>query len=263
MYGQLVPCGGGQPIALSKTRLVLRPRSQSQPHPTAADGCAELSLKDGYWQIQTSASGPIVRINDVVRETGRLMPSDVLSIGHKRFRISYPLPQTAESPPPAPLPPRRVEPPRPPETALLGLLIPCGGGKSVALRKPRVLVGRTPPCDVVIAHRVVSSRHCELNLIQGHWQMVDLGSHNGTFVDGMRYQTKWVFPGNILGFAQYRYQLAYTAQGERPATRDDDVAVLPRRSLLASVGLNAERLQSLAVPKDQEEPERKRWRIDD
>lgn len=258
MYGHLIPCGGGQPIALSKTRLVLRTRSANPSTPVTAEGCAELSLREGYWQIQASASGPTVRINDTVREAGRLLPSDVVSIGPKRFRISYQVPQTEEAPPP-----RRVEAPRPLETALLGLLVPCGGGKSIPLRKAHIIVGRTPPCDVIIAHRVVSSRHCELKLMQGHWQMVDLGSHNGTFVDGMRYEIKWVFPGNVIGFAQYRYRLEYTAQGERPATRDDDVPALPRRSLLASVGLNEKRLQSLVIPKDQEEPERKRWRIDE
>ena len=265
MYGELVPCGGGPPIALFKTRLILRPRSRSQSDPEAAGGYAELSLRDGYWQIRGATSGLMIRINDIACDAGRLMPGDVLSVGNKRYRISYSLPDCADAPPPArsPQPPRRPDPPRPPEISLLGILIPCGGGKPVPLHKPHVTVGRSPACDVVIAQRVISSLHCELNLIQGHWQVVDLKSHNGTFVDGMRYQSKWVFPGSILGFGRYRYRLEYTAQGERPSSQDDDVAVLPQRSLLNSVGLNEERLESLAAPEEQDEPEQRRWRIDD
>lgn len=53
----------------------------------------------------------------------------------------------------------------------------------------RVRFGRHPDCEVSFdAHRDIdaSSRHAELRPGTGGWVLVDLGSSNGTFVDGHR-----------------------------------------------------------------------------
>jgi adenylate cyclase len=131
----------------------------------------------------------------------------------------------------------------------------------MVLRKQKVVVGRDPACDVVIPNRVVSGKHCELEFLQGHWQVTDLQSRNGTFVDGMGYLSKWVFPGHILGFSTLRYRMEYVGQGERPNAKDDDVPVMSKKSLMQRAGLTEDRLNNLAS--DQEEAVRPRWRIDD
>jgi ABC transport system ATP-binding/permease protein len=48
------------------------------------------------------------------------------------------------------------------------------------------VIGRDPGCDVVIAHPVVSKRHAEIVKQDGKMLLVDLGSVNGTFVNGIR-----------------------------------------------------------------------------
>jgi FHA domain len=53
----------------------------------------------------------------------------------------------------------------------------------------RVRFGRHPDCEVSFdAHRDIdaSSRHAELRSTERGWVLVDLGSSNGTFVDGPR-----------------------------------------------------------------------------
>ncbi|MCB1608157.1 MAG: FHA domain-containing protein [Xanthomonadales bacterium] len=48
-----------------------------------------------------------------------------------------------------------------------------------------LVLGREPRCDVVIAHHSVSRRHLRLSqLAERRWQIEDLGSKNGTRVDG-------------------------------------------------------------------------------
>lgn len=49
-----------------------------------------------------------------------------------------------------------------------------------------VTVGRMPGCDVVVAASSVSRRHAVIELTPGGWVLRDLGSQNGTHVDGRR-----------------------------------------------------------------------------
>ena len=50
----------------------------------------------------------------------------------------------------------------------------------------RMLVGRTPACSLLIDDRHVSGEHASLIWTGKHWEIRDLGSRNGTFVDGDR-----------------------------------------------------------------------------
>ncbi len=52
------------------------------------------------------------------------------------------------------------------------------------LAKPEVIVGRDPASDVVIDHGTVSKRHAEVRLLDGTFYVRDLGTVNGTFVEG-------------------------------------------------------------------------------
>lgn len=50
----------------------------------------------------------------------------------------------------------------------------------------RWIIGRVPGCDVVVTVPEVSSRHCELTQTSSGYTLADLGSSNGTFVNGAR-----------------------------------------------------------------------------
>ncbi len=58
--------------------------------------------------------------------------------------------------------------------------------ENIDLAKEHLIIGRDPSCDVVIAHPVVSKRHAEIVRQNGKSLIVDLGSVNGTFVNGIR-----------------------------------------------------------------------------
>jgi pSer/pThr/pTyr-binding forkhead associated (FHA) protein len=71
-----------------------------------------------------------------------------------------------------------------------------GAGKVFALEKMRILVGRTYPPAILVdvdlrecelgASPMISRRHAELQWVDGDLELVDLGSANGTYVDGSR-----------------------------------------------------------------------------
>jgi hypothetical protein len=62
----------------------------------------------------------------------------------------------------------------------------------------RLLLGRSSACQLVFADDTVSRRHAELHLVDGRWMLRDLGSANGTWVNGRRVMEAEVAPGDEL-----------------------------------------------------------------
>ena len=48
------------------------------------------------------------------------------------------------------------------------------------------IIGRSPECDIVINEQFVSQKHLIIWFEQGEWYLEDLGSRNGTTVNGKR-----------------------------------------------------------------------------
>ncbi|MGI6401356.1 MAG: FHA domain-containing protein [Thermoguttaceae bacterium] len=124
---------------------------------------------------------------------------------------------------------------------MLGVLEPYRGGDDIPLRKPEVVIGRSEKNDVVLRFSDVSGTHCRLVLSRGYWYAEDLGSTNGTRVNGLRTQDHRVDPGDRVSIAKHDFILRYDpvkngAEGETPPDfLDDDVF---NKSLLERAGIS-------------------------
>lgn len=60
--------------------------------------------------------------------------------------------------------------------------------KTLDLVTPKfnVIVGRSPKSDLVIPHDSISRSHCRIQLEKGIFYITDMGSSNGTFIDGQK-----------------------------------------------------------------------------
>ena len=69
-----------------------------------------------------------------------------------------------------------------------------------------VTLGRSSACELVFADDTVSRRHAELRVQDGRWMLRDLGSSNGTFVNGRRVMEAEVAAGDevVLGACRFR-----------------------------------------------------------
>ena len=62
-------------------------------------------------------------------------------------------------------------------------------------------IGAAPDCDIIVQGTVISGHHCRLSLYGAQYVIEDLGSRNGTFVNGYRLQPNspvYVNPGDVL-----------------------------------------------------------------
>src|SRR5271154_650554 len=61
------------------------------------------------------------------------------------------------------------------------------------------VIGNSADCDVVVDSPLASSRHCQLTQTADGYILDDLGSTNGTYVDGLRITSSIrVTPGNEI-----------------------------------------------------------------
>ena len=69
-------------------------------------------------------------------------------------------------------------------------------------------IGRSPDCDCLLTEPSVSRRHAELRRDGERWLLRDLGSRNGTRLNGMRVTEEVeVRPGDQLSLGGVRYRL--------------------------------------------------------
>jgi two-component system, NtrC family, response regulator GlrR len=93
---------------------------------------------------------------------------------------------------------------------------------ATALTRGPVVVGSGADVDVAIDDPHVSSRHCELRLAAGGVQLTDLGSLNGSKVQGVAVQAAMLEPGAVitLGTTHVLFERVQPTDGlpSRPAT---------------------------------------------
>ncbi len=100
---------------------------------------------------------------------------------------------------PDPEPAREPEPAKPAERAML-----LWDGRDLALDKSVTVIGRSSGCDVVVDDPNVSRRHAEIRRLGEGYSLVDLGSTNGTEVNGQRVGETSLMNGDVIGVGTTR-----------------------------------------------------------
>lgn len=115
----------------------------------------------------------------------------------------------------------------PPIPKVLGLMVPIGGGDPIPLIRPELTIGRRPGCDVRLEFDNVSGKHCVLRFINGIWNIRDLGSTNGTSINGARIASEHsVMPDDEFGISGRLYRIEYEPSG--PTSFSDTHDLLDR-----------------------------------
>ena len=213
---------------------------------------AELHARpDGFTLVDLSVNGTYVNGERVTGER-RLARGDVIRLGDEEFRFHAPAAARTEPAPalePLPPPPGAAErlndtffgvaaanaakdPPPPaaaPRLPLASILIRSGEakGERLHIRVPIANVGRGEYNDLVIADPSVSTMHAKLQARDGVWVIADLGSTNGTFVDGQLIDGEVPLgPGSTIRFGEIT--TLFEPLDDEEAEPAADTFVMPR-----------------------------------
>lgn len=113
-----------------------------------------------------------------------------------------------------------------------------------------IKVGRTPPADIVLLDSDVSRSHCFIAIRNGELVVSDLGSTNGTYVDGVRVDGTAALPiGSVLQVGKRSLQHEFRTSAEIVQSEELD-RELQRASAF---------IQALLPPPSREGPIRTDW----
>src|SRR5215211_6713779 len=95
-------------------------------------------------------------------------------------------------------------------------LVPLDGGTSIDVAKDVVLVGRKEDCDLRLEHKSISKLHCVIVKTDGLLLLRDLGSTNGTRVNGQRVRRAALLPNDQLQVASVRFSVQFAPDEPGP-----------------------------------------------
>lgn len=272
------PSAGGSPVgetARAGPELVVRTRrSDHRLHPGVSyrigrDPSSDIVLTDARvswrhavlrldgiaWVLEDAGSSNGTFVDS--RRTGRIEISAdcVVRLGNPEDGpLLRCMPQRAAPPPEPPIrtpvQPRVIVPPHAaPEDAADASLPSVDRRPTARLPLPSQImrIGRIPDNDVVLSNDLgVSRRHAELRKsASGRYEIIDLGSHNGTFVNGKRVHSTELSQSDIISIGHATFRLA---DGELRQFVDEGSISLAARELLVKVGHGKVLLDRVSFP---------------
>jgi pSer/pThr/pTyr-binding forkhead associated (FHA) protein len=215
------------------------------------------SESEGYLLLDLSVNGTYVN-GERMGKTHLLARADVIRIGNDEFRFygdasassapaaSSESAETEPAPPVAPpgaarrlsdtfhglpeLEPEHNTPPAPEPAPLASLLFRSGDqkGRRLPIKVPVVNIGRGDYNDIVIADASVSTMHAKLQRREAIWILTDLGSTNGTYVEGERLAGETALtPGTTLKFGDV-VAMFEPLDDQVPASRTNQTRMMGR-----------------------------------
>jgi pSer/pThr/pTyr-binding forkhead associated (FHA) protein len=136
-------------------------------------------------------------------------------------------------------------------------LIPLEGGTPIDVVKDVTLVGRKEDCDLRLDHKSVSKLHCVIVKTDGLLLLRDLGSTNGTRVNGTRIRRAALLPNDQLSIANYSFKIHLGGEEPPPSPEEHtqqlnakEMAKLLRPSAAAPAGVGPPPLvdSSMEIP---------------
>ena len=75
--------------------------------------------------------------------------------------------------------------------------------QEVLINKPKVSIGRRPNNDIVLNHLAISGSHAVIETQMNDYYLEDLGSTNGTQVNGQPVKRHFLQNGDVISMAKY------------------------------------------------------------
>src|SRR5438067_13878093 len=110
-------------------------------------------------------------------------------------------------------------------------LIPLDGGGPIEILKDLVVVGRKEECDLRLEHKSVSKMHCVIVKTDGLLLVRDLGSTNGTRVNGTRVRRAALLPSDQLAIANFKFKVDFGPDQPPPVSPSERTQQIDAKEL--------------------------------
>jgi ABC transport system ATP-binding/permease protein len=216
---QVAPSSHAAPPLLARTVRNTHRLDSGQEYRIGRDDRADIPLIDARvsWEHAViRAEGPVWVLEDRGSRNGTFLGSErimrleitspyVVHFGHPEDGPVLRFELTAPARPQAPAPDRGFEPHPMDTTFMPGVL----REPTSKVRIQKVMkIGRRPDNDIVVSDLGVSKQHAELRLSPtGRYQIIDLGSHNGTFLNGTRVNQAELKDDDIIAIGHATFRL--------------------------------------------------------
>ena len=97
-------------------------------------------------------------------------------------------------------------------------LVPLDGSPPIEIVKDLLVVGRREDCDLRLEHKSVSKIHCVIVKTDGLLMLRNLGSTNGTRVNGQRMRRAALLPNDQVSIASHKFRV-YLGPDPAPAAK--------------------------------------------
>jgi ABC-type multidrug transport system ATPase subunit/pSer/pThr/pTyr-binding forkhead associated (FHA) protein len=223
----------------------------------------ELTYQADRWRLRDLGS-----INGTFTDAGRVYEMEILDACTVRLGNPVDGPVITLRPDGHPTPPatttdpaQRGQPteagvgrPAPGSAAPLGPRFAAGRMPSATYRAAdRTRIGRAPDNDIVLDDLLVSRYHADLIRDGAGFRVIDLGTRNGTYVNGRQVEQAVLRPGDLLSFGHHQMvfdggELRDYVDAGRVSLRAEGLTVtIGGRNLLAGVSFDLDECSLLAV----------------
>src|SRR4051794_20725692 len=135
-------------------------------------------------------------------------------------------------------------------------LVPVDGGAPIEIVKDLVVIGRKEDCDVRLEHKSVSKLHCIIVRTDGLLLLRDLGSTNGTRVNGTRVRRAALLPNDQVSIAHFKYRVFLGPdEPEPPVLPTDHTQALDQKDLAGLLERKKKYGTEPSDPGDDDRPE--------
>jgi pSer/pThr/pTyr-binding forkhead associated (FHA) protein len=112
------------------------------------------------------------------------------------------------------------------------------------------LVGRGEECDVRLEHKSVSKIHCVLVKTDGLMMVRDLGSTNGTRVNGTRIRRGMLLPNDKVSIANFHFRVLFGAALQSAGSQEKTQQIQENEvdRLRGKISVEAESGDDIEVP---------------
>lgn len=108
-----------------------------------------------------------------------------------------------------------------------------------------LVVGRAPTSDIPVIDPTISRRHAEVDCSDTGVVVRDLGSSNGTFVNGTRIESAAVNAGDVVTFGKVAFRLQHHMPPPPPAVQQSPISTPPGATIVRQLPLRADPSASL------------------